>query len=90
MTTDAPGVIFEMEHWGCPFSRFDDGRIAQRPFGGAGFPRTCYGADKTGHYLLHTPRRAEPTSARSTMYIEWFVMASSSPTASATGWSPTT
>ncbi len=53
MTSDAPGVIFEMDHWGCPFSRFDDGRIAQRPFGGAGYPRTCYGADKTGHYLLH-------------------------------------
>ena len=54
MTKDAPGVIYEMDHWGCPFSRFDDGRIAQRPFGGAGYPRTCYGADKTGHYLLHT------------------------------------
>jgi len=53
MTSDAPGVIFEMDHWGCPFSRYDDGRIAQRPFGGAGYPRTCYGADKTGHYLLH-------------------------------------
>ncbi len=54
MTQDAPPAIFEMEHWGCPFSRYDDGRISQRPFGGAGFPRTCYGADKTGHYLLHT------------------------------------
>ena len=54
MTQDAVPTIYEMEHWGCPFSRFDDGTIAQRPFGGAGFPRTCYGADKTGHYLLHT------------------------------------
>ncbi len=54
MTQDAVPAIFEMEHWGCPFSRFDDGTIAQRPFGGAGYPRTCYGADKTGHYLLHT------------------------------------
>ncbi len=54
MTQDAIRVIYEMDHWGCPFSRFDDGRIAQRPFGGAGFPRCCYGADKTGHYLLHT------------------------------------
>jgi len=54
MTKDAIGVIYEMDHWGCPFSRYDDGRIAQRPFGGAGYPRTCYGADKTGHYLLHT------------------------------------
>ena len=54
MAKDAVGCIFEMDHWGCPFSRFEDGRIAQRPFGGAGFPRCCYGADKTGHYLLHT------------------------------------
>ncbi len=72
MTADAPGVIFEMDHWGCPFSRFDDGRIAQRPFGGAGFPRTCYGADKTGHYLLHclVERAYE---RRITMYVEVFV-----------------
>ena len=69
MTTDAPGVIFEMDHWGCPFSRFDDGRIAQRPFGGAGYPRTCYGADKTGHYLLHTlVERAYERQVK--MYIE--------------------
>jgi succinate dehydrogenase / fumarate reductase flavoprotein subunit len=54
MTKDAVPAVYEMEHWGCPFSRFDDGTIAQRPFGGAGYPRTCYGADKTGHYLLHT------------------------------------
>jgi succinate dehydrogenase / fumarate reductase flavoprotein subunit len=54
MTQDAIRVIYEMDHWGCPFSRYEDGRITQRPFGGAGFPRCCYGADKTGHYLLHT------------------------------------
>jgi succinate dehydrogenase / fumarate reductase flavoprotein subunit len=54
MAKDAPGVIYEMDHWGCPFSRYEDGRITQRPFGGAGFPRCCYGADKTGLYLLHT------------------------------------
>jgi len=72
MTSDAPGIIFEMDHWGCPFSRFDDGRIAQRPFGGAGYPRTCYGADKTGHYLLHclVERAYE---RRITMYVEVFV-----------------
>ena len=74
MTHDAPGVIFEMEHWGCPFSRYDDGRIAQRPFGGAGYPRTCYGADKTGHYLLHTlVERAYERQVK--MYIEVFVTA---------------
>jgi succinate dehydrogenase / fumarate reductase flavoprotein subunit len=72
MTQDAPPAIFEMEHWGCPFSRYDDGRIAQRPFGGAGFPRTCYGADKTGHYLLHTlVEQAYRRQVR--IYMEQFV-----------------
>ena len=54
LTGEAPATIFEMEHWGCPFSRTPEGKIAQRPFGGAGYPRTCYAADKTGHALLHT------------------------------------
>ena len=54
MTKEATERIYEMEHWGCPFSRTTEGKIAQRPFGGAGFPRTCYAADKTGHALLHT------------------------------------
>jgi len=50
----APHTIYEMEHWGTPFSRLDDGRIAQRPFGGTEVPRTCYAADRTGHHLLQT------------------------------------
>jgi len=54
MTREAATRILEMEHWGCPFSRTPEGKIAQRPFGGAGFPRTCYVADTTGHALLHT------------------------------------
>ncbi len=54
MTKEAGPCIYEIEHWGCPFSRTDDGRIAQRPFGGAGYPRTCFAADKTGMYMLHT------------------------------------
>jgi succinate dehydrogenase / fumarate reductase flavoprotein subunit len=45
--------VIEMEHWGTLFSRTGDGKIAQRPFGGADFPRTCYAADRTGHNLLH-------------------------------------
>jgi succinate dehydrogenase / fumarate reductase, flavoprotein subunit len=73
MTTDAVPAIYELEHFGCPFSRFDDGRIAQRPFGGAGYPRTCYGADKTGHYMLHTLVE-QAYKHEITMYIEWFVM----------------
>jgi len=51
---EAPGAVIELEHMGTVFSRLPDGRIAQRPFGGAGFPRTCYCADRTGHNLLHT------------------------------------
>ena len=74
MTTDAVPAIYEMDHWGCPFSRYDDGRIAQRPFGGAGFPRTCYGADKTGHYLLHTVVE-QGYRHDVTMYVEQFVVA---------------
>ncbi len=54
MCKEAPKRIYELEHLGVPFSRLPDGRIAQRPFGGAGFPRTCYAADKTGHVILHT------------------------------------
>jgi len=50
----APKIIREMEHMGLPFSRLKDGKIAQRPFGGASFPRTCYAADKTGHVMLQT------------------------------------
>ena len=54
MCKEAINIVYEMEHWGCPFSRFPDGTIAQRPFGGAGFPRTCFSADLTGHVLLNT------------------------------------
>jgi len=72
MTTDAVPAIYELEHWGCPFSRFDDGRIAQRPFGGAGYPRTCYGADKTGLYMLHTLVQ-QAYRLQIEMYIERFV-----------------
>jgi succinate dehydrogenase / fumarate reductase flavoprotein subunit len=46
--------IYELEHFGVPFSRFPGGVIAQRPFGGAGFPRTCYAADRTGLVIMHT------------------------------------
>ncbi len=50
---DAPARVIEMEQWGTLFSRVD-GLIAQRPFGGAGYPRTAYAEDRTGHALLHT------------------------------------
>ncbi|MFX0114050.1 MAG: FAD-binding protein [Candidatus Hodarchaeota archaeon] len=54
MTKNAPYAVIENEQWGTAFSRTEDGQIAQRPFGGAGSPRTCYAADRTGHNLLHT------------------------------------
>ena len=72
MTKDGPERIIEMEHWGCPFSRTDDGKIAQRPFGGAGYPRTCYAADKTGHYLLVTAYE-QVLKRNVKVYEEWFV-----------------
>jgi succinate dehydrogenase / fumarate reductase, flavoprotein subunit len=50
---EAPGDVYQLEHWGAVFSRMEDGRIAQRPFGAAGEPRTAYAADITGHVLVH-------------------------------------
>jgi succinate dehydrogenase / fumarate reductase flavoprotein subunit len=72
MAKEAPERIVEMDHWGCPFSRNKDGKIAQRPFGGAGFPRTCYAADKTGHYLLVTAYE-QVLKRKIRVYAEWFV-----------------
>lgn len=62
LCSEGPKAVFELEHMGLPFSRFDNGRIYQRPFGGQskGFgkggqaARTCAAADRTGHALLHT------------------------------------
>jgi len=50
---EAPDDVYQLEHWGAVFSRTPDGRIAQRPFGAAGEPRTAYAADITGHVLIH-------------------------------------
>jgi len=72
MCREAAPIVYEMEHWGCPFSRFPDGTIAQRPFGGAGYPRTCYSTDITGHVLLNTLyERAVAKGVK--IYPEWFV-----------------
>ena len=49
-----PKEVLDLDHWGCPWSRLPDGRIAQRPFGGHSFPRATYAADRTGFHLLHT------------------------------------
>ena len=74
MTEEAPEVIFEIEHWGCPFSRTPEGKIAQRPFGGAGYPRTCYGSDRTGHYMLQTLYE-QTVKHDIKVYSEWAVIA---------------
>jgi succinate dehydrogenase / fumarate reductase flavoprotein subunit len=72
LAQEAPRAVVETERWGTAFSRTDDGHIAQRPFGGAMFPRTCYAADRTGHNLLHTTfEQALRVGVK--FYYEWFV-----------------
>jgi len=53
LCNEAPGDVYQLEHWGAIFSRDEQGRIAQRPFGAAGAPRTAFAADITGHVLIH-------------------------------------
>jgi succinate dehydrogenase / fumarate reductase flavoprotein subunit len=65
--------VIEMEHWGTLFSRTEEGKIAQRPFGGGGFPRTCYAADRTGHNLLQTLYE-QVMSLQITVYEEWYAL----------------
>jgi succinate dehydrogenase / fumarate reductase flavoprotein subunit len=68
---EAPGDVYQLEHWGAVFSRTPDGRIAQRPFGAAGEPRTAYAADITGHVLVQV--LYEQVMKRDlTVYEEWF------------------
>jgi succinate dehydrogenase / fumarate reductase flavoprotein subunit len=69
----APGTIDELEAFGAAFSRFPDGQIAQRPFGGAGFPRTCYAADRTGHVLLDALYE-QAVRRRIPVYDEWVLV----------------
>lgn len=73
-TADAPTRIYELEHWGVPFSRTPEGKIAQRPFGGAGYPRTCYAADKTGLYIMHTLNE-QAVKRGIKVYAEWAALA---------------
>jgi succinate dehydrogenase / fumarate reductase flavoprotein subunit len=61
MCREAPAAVYELEHWGVPFSRTEEGKIYQRPFGGmtthygkGTAQRTCAAADRTGHAMLHT------------------------------------
>ncbi|HSL65028.1 MAG TPA: FAD-binding protein, partial [Gaiellaceae bacterium] len=70
-TREAPGDIYQLEHWGAFFSRRPDGRLAQRPFGAAGSPRTVYAADITGHVLIQVLYE-QLVKRDITVYEEWF------------------
>jgi len=80
MTKEAPAAILELEHYGLPFSRTEDGKIYQRPFGGMTThygkgiaQRTCAAADRTGHAMLHTLyQQALKHEAR--FFIEYFAI----------------
>ena len=65
--------IIMLEHWGCPWSRTDDGRINQRPFGGHSFPRACFAADMTGFHEMHTLYGKATAYDNISFYNEWFV-----------------
>jgi len=72
LTQDSPEDTVRLEHWGMAFSRDDDGRVSQRPFGGLSFPRTTYAGAETGHQLLHT--MYEQLVKRGVeVYDEWYV-----------------
>jgi succinate dehydrogenase / fumarate reductase flavoprotein subunit len=69
---EGPEQIAELERMGALFSRDEQGRIAQRPFGGAGYPRTCYTEDRTGHALVHLLYE-QLLKRRTTVFEEWYV-----------------
>jgi len=70
---NAPKEIITLEHWGCPWSRTDDGKINQRPFGGHSFPRACFAADMTGFHEMHILYEKAKEYDNITFYNEWFV-----------------
>ncbi len=69
---DAPRVIREMQEWNVAFSKTSEGKVAQRPFGGQRFNRTCFVADKTGHALLHGVI-AKAADKNIAIFSEWLV-----------------
>ena len=73
LTQEAPDVVIDLEHMGVLFSRREDGRIAQRAFGGHSHNRTCYAADKTGHAILHELVN-NLQRHKVMLYDEWYVM----------------
>ncbi|WP_394743235.1 FAD-binding protein [Natronococcus roseus] len=73
LAQDAPEETIQLEHWGMPFSREEDGRVSQRPFGGLSFPRTTYAGAETGHHLLHVMYE-QVVKRGIQVYDEWYVM----------------
>ncbi|PZR87774.1 MAG: succinate dehydrogenase flavoprotein subunit [Stutzerimonas stutzeri] len=81
LVRNAPAAVYELEHWGVPFSRTEDGKIYQRPFGGMttdfgnGPPaqRTCAAADRTGHAMLHT-LYGQALRYNTEFFIEYFAI----------------
>ena len=81
LTREAPKAVYELEHYGVPFSRTEEGKIYQRPFGGHttefgdGPPvqRTCAAADRTGHAILHT-LYGQSLKHNAEFYIEYFAI----------------
>ena len=71
----APEEILQLEHWGIPWSRREDGRIDQRPFGGHSFPRAVYAADKTGFFEMQTLYDTLLKYGNVSRYDEWFITA---------------
>jgi fumarate reductase flavoprotein subunit len=70
---EAPGELIQLEHWGCPWSRDPDGRVATRTFGGMSTPRTLFAADKTGFHMLHALFQTSLKYDRIVRYDEQFV-----------------
>jgi fumarate reductase flavoprotein subunit len=70
---EAPEELLRLEHWGCPWSREPDGRVAVRPFGGMKKMRTWFAADKTGFHMLHTLFQTSLKFTSVVRYDEWFV-----------------
>ena len=81
LVRNAPAAVYELEHWGVPFSRTDEGKIYQRPFGGMttnfgngpAAQRTCAAADRTGHAMLHT-LYGQAVRHSTQFYIEYFAL----------------
>jgi succinate dehydrogenase / fumarate reductase, flavoprotein subunit len=80
LVRNAPAAVYELEHWGVPFSRTEAGKIYQRPFGGMTTEygkgiaqRTCAAADRTGHAILHT-LYGQALRAQTEFFIEYFAI----------------